>query len=147
MANTNENMTREAAIDVIKCLAWHTRPSEEEIEQAIKTLKQEQKPYEKFENVKDHINKLAGDYKCWDNRLTADEALELCHILEQQSVLDKIRAEMFEEMASHSGTGEEVIQAYADGLNEGIQIIDKYKAEVKEPSENAVNREEEDFMR
>lgn len=32
-------MTRKEAIDVIKCLAWHTRPSEEEIEQAIKTLK------------------------------------------------------------------------------------------------------------
>jgi F0F1-type ATP synthase assembly protein I len=32
-------MTRKEAIEVIKCLAWHTRPSEEEIEQAIKVLK------------------------------------------------------------------------------------------------------------
>ncbi len=34
-------MTREQAIDIIKCLAWHTRPNEEDIEQAIKTLEQE----------------------------------------------------------------------------------------------------------
>ena len=34
-------MTREEAIDIIKCLAWHTRPDEEDIEQAIKALKQE----------------------------------------------------------------------------------------------------------
>ena len=46
-------------------------------------------------------------------------------------VLDKIRAEIFAEMQYHSGTGEEVIQAYADGLHNAIRIIDKYKAEVK----------------
>lgn len=34
-------MTREEAIDIIKCLAWHTRPDEEDIEQAIKALEQE----------------------------------------------------------------------------------------------------------
>lgn len=34
-------MTREEAIDIIKCLAWHTRPNEEDIEQAIKALEQE----------------------------------------------------------------------------------------------------------
>lgn len=50
----------------------------------------EQQPYEKFESAKDHIYKLAGDYKCWDNRLTEDEAVELCHILEQQPCEDKI---------------------------------------------------------
>ena len=47
-------------------------------------------------------------------------------------VLDKIRAEMLEEMLSHSGTGEEVIQAYADGLKKGLDLIDKYKAESEE---------------
>ena len=41
-------------------------------------------------------------------------------------VLDKIRAEIFEEMFSHSGTGEEVIQAYSDGLKKGLEIFDKY---------------------
>lgn len=45
----------------------------------------------------------------------------------KSDVLDKIRAEMFEEMLSHSGTGEEVIQAYADGLKKGLDIINKYK--------------------
>lgn len=57
----------------------------------IKAL--EQKPYEKFESVKDHICKLAGDYKCWDNRLTPDEALELCHILEQEPCEDAVSRE------------------------------------------------------
>ena len=47
----------------------------------------------------------------------------------KSDVLDKIRAEMFEEMLSHSGTGEEVIQAYVDGLKKGLNIIDKYKGE------------------
>lgn len=36
-------MTREEAIDIIKCLAWHTRPNEEDIERAIKALEQEPK--------------------------------------------------------------------------------------------------------
>ena len=34
-------MTNEEAIDIIKCLAWHTRPNEEDIEQAIKALEQQ----------------------------------------------------------------------------------------------------------
>ena len=34
-------MTNNEAIDTIKCLAWHSRPDEEDIEQAIKTLEQE----------------------------------------------------------------------------------------------------------
>ena len=49
-----------------------------------------------------------------------------------KSVIDKIRAEMYEEMLSHSGTGEEVIQAYTDGLKKGLEIIDKYKTESEE---------------
>ena len=44
-------------------------------------------------------------------------------------VLKKIRVEMLEEMISHSGTGEEVIQAYADGLEKGLEILDKYMSE------------------
>lgn len=34
-------MTKEQAIDIIKCLAWHARPDEEQIEQAIKSLEQQ----------------------------------------------------------------------------------------------------------
>ena len=52
--------------------------------------------------------------------------------LEQESILDKIRAEIFEEMLSHSGTGEEVIQAYVDGLKKGLRIIDKCNEESEE---------------
>lgn len=48
---------------------------------------------------------------------------------DKNKVLDKIRAEMFVEMPTYSGTSEEAIQAYADGLKKGLDIIDKYKAE------------------
>lgn len=34
-------MTREEAIDIIKCLAWHRRPPEEDVEMAIQALEQE----------------------------------------------------------------------------------------------------------
>ncbi len=44
-------------------------------------------------------------------------------------VLDKIRSEIIKEVIDYSETGEEVIQAYADGLKKGLDIIDKYKAE------------------
>jgi hypothetical protein len=56
---------------------------------------------------------------------------ELIDAINQQwrERLDKIRAEIEEEILIHSGTGEEVIQAYVDGLNKGLQTIDKYKAE------------------
>lgn len=57
--------------------------------------------------------------------MTIKEAREVL----QEPILDKIRAEMFEEMLYHSGTGEEVIQAYVDGLKKGLDIIDKYKGE------------------
>jgi hypothetical protein len=61
-----------------------------------------------------------------------DEVIEAVSYLieeEQEPMLDKARAEMLEEMLSHSGTGEEVIQAYVDGLKKGVDILDKYKAE------------------
>lgn len=44
-------------------------------------------------------------------------------------MLGKIRAEILKEAASHSGTGEEVIEAYADGLRKGLCILDRYKEE------------------
>ena len=62
-------------------------------------------------------------YHCWSTALA--KGIEMCKV----DVLDKIRAEILEEILSHSGTGEEVIQAYADGLKKGLDIIDKYKAE------------------
>ena len=58
------------------------------IDMAIKAL--EPKPMEKFDDVKTHIQRLAGDYKCWDNRLTWEEALELNRMLEAQPSEDCI---------------------------------------------------------
>lgn len=60
------------------------------IKQAVKSMVLGQKSTENFESTKDHILKLAGDYKCWDNRLTHDEALELCHMLEQEPCADAV---------------------------------------------------------
>lgn len=62
-------MTREKAIDIIKCLAWYTRPNEEDIERVIKALEQE--PF---------INK-----PCVSNGVCEHD---------KQKVLDKIRAEI-----------------------------------------------------
>jgi len=124
----------------------------------IKAL--EPKPMEKFKSVKDHIFKLAGDYKCWDNRLTDDEALELCHLLEQETVtkevydheyylrkilenkiaklehdknkvLDKIRAEIIED-CGYSKDYVGVFTYSTIKLETVLQIIDKYKAESEE---------------
>lgn len=74
--------------------------------------------------------KWLKDHHSIDLNTQDDEAHRMAiQALEKESILDKIRAEMFEEMLSHSGTGEEVIQAYVDGLKKGLDILDKYKGE------------------
>lgn len=76
--------------------------------------------------LNDTINS-EGDYR-HALRLVRD----LNYVTEQdvvKHVLKKIRVEMLEERISHSGTGEEVIQAYADGLEKGLEILDKYMSE------------------
>lgn len=47
-------------------------------------------------------------------------------------VLEKIRADIEAEIISHSGTGEEVIQAYVDGLLKAVKIINKYRKDGSE---------------
>lgn len=64
------------------------------LEMAIKAL--EPKPFEKFKSTEEHISFLAGDYKCWDNRLTHEEALELCHILEQMNDVKELKQHIYE---------------------------------------------------
>lgn len=80
-------MTREEAVKQLTI----NRPSKytelrEAIDMAIEALKP--KPMQKFDNVKQHIDRLAGDYKCWDERLSHEEALELSRMLEQQPCED-----------------------------------------------------------
>ena len=59
-----------------------------------------------------------------------EEFIDVCSkTLDHKCVIEKIRTDIFEEILSHSGTGEEVIQAYADGLKKGLDIIDKYENE------------------
>lgn len=89
----------------------------ENFEWISKLLEQESKPMEKFESVKDHIFKLASDYKCWDNRLTHDEALELCHILEQEPCEDCISRKAALDMAT-------TIQTDDYSGNEVMEVVD-----------------------
>ena len=81
---------------------------------------------QQFERIEKIMPVTPNDWKRYEEHKLVLE------LLEQAPVLDKARAEMFEEMLSHSGTGEEVIQAYVDGLKKGLDIIDKYKAESEE---------------
>lgn len=102
-------MTREEAIYLLDNLIGfvednHGSDYDEALKLAIKALKQE--PF---------INKPCVSEK-------------VCEY-DKNVVLDKIRAEITEEVISHSGTGEEVIEAYIDGLKKTLQIIDKYKTE------------------
>lgn len=150
-------MTREEAINkwIIPAIkdTWNAKKCKEILEAL------EPEPMEKFESVKDHIFKLAGDYKCWDNRLTDDEALELYHILEQepidyktqyenylkksevvisqlredrdrlQDAFDKIRSEI-EQLPTTKCTETHRIYIDADDFKENVlTILDKYKAE------------------
>lgn len=100
-------------------------------------------PKPKTGHCKDCISRQAVDELSKELvHTTRDKADFLCNFWErlqklppvnpQEPILDKIRAEMLEEMLSHSGTGEEVIQAYADGLKKGLEFIDKHKAESEE---------------
>lgn len=87
-----DSMTNIKASEVLKEIKYYTEdlppysPDEvaEALEMAIKALETQPKPMEKFDDVKTHIQRLAGDYKCWDNRLTWEEALELNRMLEAQ---------------------------------------------------------------
>lgn len=102
-------MTKEEAIDIIKCLAWHTRPNEEEnVEQAIKALEQE----------------LFMNKPC--------VAHQICHE-DKVKVLDKIRAEIEKARAFQRAMDEYEI---ATGLRIALEIIDKYKAESENPDAN-----------
>ena len=63
---------------------------------------------------------------------TYEKILDIKPITEQDIVkpyLDKLKKEILSEAMEHSGTGEEVIQAYVDGLHEAIKRIDNLLSE------------------
>lgn len=85
------------------------------------------------------VSKKAVDELIWRylRRNTADNIiafyehfLDLSPVTPQDLALDKIRAEILDKMQYHSGSGDEVVQAYADGLHDSIRIIDKCRAEL-----------------
>lgn len=110
---------------------------EREIDKYIKeleALEQQPKPMEKFDDVKTHIQRLAGDYKCWDNRLTWEEALELNRMLEAQPSEDCISREavrkvlsneVFELMKLHTVNPEDnpKADAMAHGVNWSLNTL------------------------
>lgn len=54
----------------------------------------------KQSNVLDHINNLANDYKCYDNRLTHEEVIELYYILEiRKNKVLKVLTELRDEVS------------------------------------------------
>ena len=97
-------MTREEAIDIIKCLAWHTRPTEEMIEQAIKELKQESTVRNCFgcKYAKDNHN--AGTEEChlcmWENQYKPTAKNELGVDCISKAEVKKIAKEMYLEVAN-----------------------------------------------
>lgn len=106
-----DGMTNIKASEVLKELKFYTEdlppysPDEvaEALEMAIKALEMQYKPIEKFDNVKQHIDRLAGDYKCWDCRLTHEEALELSRLLEthEGDLIDQILDKLTEVYERH----------------------------------------------
>lgn len=133
-------MTREEAIDIIKCLAWHTRPNEEDIEQAIKALEQE--PNRDMEEIREIMECDADvETKCKmiSNILTAKPhyfekqepfkpmvEIDLYSVIKQKyidrEVLDKIRAEIQKLRGCTCSCSDGIIDDVED-------IIDKCEAE------------------
>lgn len=94
-----------------------------------------------YQRIKCELSSKYGKliYSDTDSVVSKDDSLCMYdHAKEilEGNIIDKIRAEILEEMLSHSGTGEEVIQAYADGLHKAIELIDKYQAESEDTENN-----------
>ena len=147
-------MTREEAIDIIKCLAWHTRPDEEDVEQAIKALE--------YEPCEDCVNRQAvHDLSKELVHTTRDKADFLCNFWEGLQKLPPVilqpcedaisRKDMlavfrqsnslsqawngFEKLPSVTPKSKseyehdhEVVKAYNDGQ---AYILDKIRAEIE----------------
>lgn len=135
-------MTREEAIDIIKCLAWHTRPNEEDIEQAIKALEQE--PCENAISRQAVLNKILK-FSVTDGRSVSVTGLrteinDMPSVTPQEPILDKIRAEIKalspEPTAYDVVDGNPIKDAVWETLADVLQIIDKHKAESEEEDGN-----------
>lgn len=131
-----KNMTLAEARDIISSIYGHS-DMRMESDKALQMLLDcadkalEPKPMEKFEDVKTHIQRLAGDYKCWDNRLTWEEALELNRMLEAQPSEDdfvKHKKEVLERIAKR----EREIDKYIKELETLDQQSCKNKGEISD---------------
>ena len=97
-------MTRTEAIDILKCLAWHRRPSEEEIEEVLKIA----------------INSLKVDEMYQLEKEDADEFIP-------KSVIEDIRAEIQAiEMEGRVDDRTRFIRGGKEVKNLVLKIIDKH---------------------
>ena len=110
-------MTIDEAIKELKIEFLGEYSRQREAKNIVIEALEQQKPMENFESVKDHILKLASDYKCWDNRITHDEALELCCILEQEPCEDAVSRQAVLDMAT-------VIETDDYSGNEIMKVVD-----------------------
>lgn len=153
-------MTREVAIEGLKAFRREFsgyEPNEEMFDMAIKALEQEPttKNCRTCRNFGSHhgICEICKDYKCWTEQEPQsfkwctdckeyNQEKHCCHRyskvirdavsgIEQEPVLDKIRAELIQSI--QNGT-----LKIESGNEELFRIIDKYKAEV-EPQESEVS--------
>lgn len=117
-------MTREEAIDIIKCLAWHTRPTEEMIEQAIKELEQESTVRNCFgcKYAKDNHN--AGTEEChlcmWENQYKPTAKNDLgVDCISRQAVIDLLfNSYIKTELTSIGDASKEYAELCVDELKE-----------------------------
>ena len=117
-------MTREEAIDIIKCLAWHTRPDKESVEQAIKALEQE--PV--LDRDCEHCSKTYGSLGCCDT--VSNKWVYSCKEGQREYLLNKIKADiaMYEADCRLSGDEEPCKQCNDNVFGSIYRIIDKYNA-------------------
>lgn len=147
-----DGMTNIKAREVLKELKDYTEdlphysPDEvaEALEMAMKAL--ESKPMEKFDDVKTHIQRLAGDYKCWDNRLTWEEALELNRIFEAQPTgadcISRAYIEpIVEELENICINGDEHILSLLSNIKNAPPVTPQI-----EPCEDCISREAVDKL-
>lgn len=110
-------MTREKAMDIFKCLAWHdARPDVEDIEQAIKVLDQDSA----LDKIRTEIEGL----------VFIEDIEQAIKTLDQESVLDKIRTEMKGMTPTYHNLDWSITDLVP--ISEVLKIIDKYKAESEE---------------
>ena len=99
--------------------------------------------------TKDHIKKLASDYKCWSATITYHEALELCEMIEDIEALNAINLDLAsenEDLVERIGKligYIDFLRNTAQGKKESLNLLEKVvKGELEE-----IRAEGENFVK